>query len=92
MERLTSLQVCQLSYTALIQLQTNFVNELNNAIAKSMVKEEIDEYKTIKYNVANCVLECYTALLKVDSAACEEVYRRVLQVYIDFLSIQSENI
>lgn len=89
---MSSLQLCQVTYIAMLQLQTNFTIELNNSIENASVQEEIDAYVVIKKDVANCVLKCYNALLKEDFEACDDFFRVVLQVYIDFLDIKSKTI
>ena len=89
MKDLTPLQSCQVSYMALTSLQTTFAIELNAAANKTTSVEELKQYANIKINVAECVRECYNALISVNAKLCDEIYQKVLLVYIDFLAIQS---
>lgn len=92
MKDLTPLQSCQVSYMALTSLQTTFAIELNAAANNQLSVEELRQYATIKISVAECVRECYSALISVNDKLCDEIYQKVLAVYIEFLSIQAANI
>jgi|TARA_B100000035_G_C21017122_1_gene562456 hypothetical protein len=92
MKDLTPLQSCQVSYIALTSLQTTFAIELNAAANSKPSAEELKQYASIKINVAECVRECYNALISVNAKLCDDIYQKVLAVYIEFLSIQSDMI
>ena len=95
MKDLTPLQSCQVSYMALTSLQTTFAIELNAATIRDYNKstvEELRQYATIKKSVAECVRECYSALISVKPKLCDEIYQKVLASYIEFLAIQAANI
>tara|TARA_R110001632_G_scaffold193983_1_gene314957 strand:- start:1390 stop:1668 length:279 start_codon:yes stop_codon:yes gene_type:complete len=92
MKQLTSKQECELSYRAITQLQANFTEICHAGLDKADSIDEQQQFADIQLNVHKCVYECYYALVKQDSVACEEIYNRVLKVYIDLLDIESKNI